>query len=102
MSEEKITCKDPCIQKLKDSVDHINRFIEVDYKEKHEELKDLCIGSINKVAEQLKTLNGNVKELREHDIEERTAIKMISIIVVPVFLYIIYRIIDILIKLAVK
>ena len=88
--KNKKTC-DPCASSLE------TKFIAFTerYEEKHKELVGQNNIAHEAILKQTTRTNGTVADLVKNDIEERTAIKIISIIVVPVFLYIIYRIIDV-------
>lgn len=73
----------------------LNGFIKR-YEEKHEELINQNNIAHEAILKQTTRTNGTVADLVKKDIEERTAIRLISIIVVPVFLYITYRLIDVI------
>jgi hypothetical protein len=94
MSEQNKTCEDPCLQRVSNDVGWIKKWIDGDYKENHKELAD----KIDLSIDQGKKTNGYVAEIKIEQVVMRTTIRNISVIVVPVFLYIVYRIIDLLLK----
>lgn len=93
MKRKKEVCIDPCLDRVENDIGWLKKWIDGEYKENH---KELAL-KIDRAIDQVKITNGSVANIKEEQIVMKTTIKNISIIVVPTFLYIVYKIIDYLI-----